>query len=91
MVDIVSIITGGGGIAVIGAIVAYFRYKKKDKAEVKKVEAEAVKTEAEANKIIVDGFKDLLRLYQEENKILKATVNELRINIIKLQEQVSKM
>lgn len=77
---IIAVISGGGLVGFI----AWMRFKKKDSAETKKVSAEA-------DIILVGGFEKLIVRYQEENRLLQETVNDLRGQVIKLTEQVNKM
>jgi len=72
----------GGGTVV--AIIAAFRFRKKDSATAKKISAEA-------DAIIMDNFQSLLKTYQDENRLLQVTVNELKMEVLKLREQVNKL
>lgn len=77
IVGFLSLLGGGG-------IVAWVRFRRKDTAEALKINAEATET-------IVGSFQQLIKSYQDENKLLQLTVNELKMEILKLREQVKQL
>lgn len=79
-----QIAIGGGTVGLLVAIIAWVRFLNKDKADVSK-------SQAEANTIIVDNFKNLITTYQNENKMLTATVDELKRQVLRLTEQINKI
>ena len=78
------------GASLITALAVWFRFRKKDIADVKKISAEARKTSAEADSIIIDNFQGLLKTYHEENRLLQTTVNELKTEVFRLREEINK-
>jgi glutamate dehydrogenase/leucine dehydrogenase len=78
---ILGLLATGG---IMTSVIQWWRNRSKDKADVSKVQAEA-------NSIIVENFKSLLKTYQDENKLLQITVNELKTEVYKLREQVQIM